>query len=203
VNHLLNNEENLLKLINAMPDIVIFKNSEGKWIQANEVAMHVFQLVNFDYIGKTDLELAQISDLYRDCLLHCNETDKQAWKQGYEVHYEEIIPQLNQSYRVFDVIKAPVYNNDGSRKGMIVIGRDISERKEAEDQIKYLAYHDDVTGLPNRYSFNLQVLQAIESAQLGHEQCAVIFLDLNRFKVVNDTFGHDAGDLLLKDAADE
>jgi two-component system, sporulation sensor kinase E len=130
-------EENLLKLINAMPDIVIFKNGEGKWIQANEVAMHLFELETFDYRGKTDLDLAQISDFYRECLLHRNVTDNEAWEQGYEVHYEEVIPQPDKAYRVFDVIKAPVYNNDGTRKGIIVIGGDISERKHAEDKIKY------------------------------------------------------------------
>ncbi len=83
-------------------------------------------------------------------------------------------------------------------KGMI---RDVTERKQTEQQIKHMATHDALTGLPNRLMFNQLLNQAIRSAQRHQQQLAVFFVDLDRFKIINDSLGHDAGDLLLKEIA--
>jgi diguanylate cyclase (GGDEF)-like protein/PAS domain S-box-containing protein len=83
-------------------------------------------------------------------------------------------------------------------KGMI---RDITERKRTEQQINYMATHDALTGLPNRLMFNQLLNQAIRSAQRHKRQLAVFFIDLDRFKTINDSLGHDAGDRLLKEMA--
>ena len=81
-------------------------------------------------------------------------------------------------------------------KGMI---RDITERKRTEQQINYMATHDVLTGLPNRLMFNQLLNQAIRSAQRHKRQLAVLFIDLDRFKTINDSLGHEAGDRLLKE----
>ena len=83
-------------------------------------------------------------------------------------------------------------------KGMI---RDVTERKRTEQQIKHMATHDALTGLPNRLMFNQLLNQAIRSAQRHQQQLAVFFIDLDRFKIINDSLGHDAGDVLLKEIA--
>jgi diguanylate cyclase (GGDEF)-like protein/PAS domain S-box-containing protein len=83
-------------------------------------------------------------------------------------------------------------------KGMI---RDITERKRTEQQINYMATHDVLTGLPNRLMFNQLLNQAIRSAQRHKRQLAVFFIDLDRFKIINDSLGHEAGDRLLKEMA--
>ena len=83
-------------------------------------------------------------------------------------------------------------------KGMI---RDVTERKRTEQQIKYMATHDALTGLPNRLMFNQLLNQAIRSAMRHQQQLAVFYIDLDRFKIINDSLGHDAGDLLLKEIA--
>ncbi|MCQ4574326.1 MAG: EAL domain-containing protein [Candidatus Brocadiales bacterium] len=75
------------------------------------------------------------------------------------------------------------------------------ERKKAEEKIKYMAYHDALTGLSNRKHFRESLDQALEHARRTGRMLAVIFLDLDRFKVINDTLGHDIGDLLLQSAA--
>jgi len=74
---------------------------------------------------------------------------------------------------------------------------DISERKQAEAKISQLAYHDVLTGLLNRFSLNSQMEQALAMARRDHRALAVIFLDLDRFKTINDTLGHAVGDELL------
>jgi diguanylate cyclase (GGDEF)-like protein/PAS domain S-box-containing protein len=83
-------------------------------------------------------------------------------------------------------------------KGMI---RDITERKRMEQQLNYMATHDILTGLPNRLMFSQLLNHAIRSAQRHKKQLAVFFIDLDRFKTINDSLGHEAGDRLLKEMA--
>ena len=79
--------------------------------------------------------------------------------------------------------------------------RTYSNLVSSESQAKHLAFHDTLTGLPNRAYFNARVDEALEDVQSGQSQFALMFLDLDRFKQVNDTFGHAAGDELIRDLA--
>ena len=90
----------------------------------------------------------------------------------------------------------------GEKPRFIVLSRDISERKEAENRIARLAYVDSLTGLPNRLAFLERVDREIQRARHRNQQLAVLFMDLDGFKTVNDTLGHAAGDRILQWAAD-
>ncbi len=89
-----------------------------------------------------------------------------------------------------------------ARRLYIASARDITARKEAEQHIMYLANHDALTGLPNRILLQDRIRQAIAQARRGNARGAVLFIDLDQFKTINDSLGHDVGDLLLKAVAE-
>jgi diguanylate cyclase (GGDEF)-like protein/PAS domain S-box-containing protein len=87
------------------------------------------------------------------------------------------------------------------RQHLLSLVRDVTERKEMQDHIQHLAYHDSLTDLPNRAMFNRHLSHAIGHARRHRKKLAVLFIDLDRFKIINDTLGHDAGDRLLQEMA--
>jgi two-component system cell cycle sensor histidine kinase/response regulator CckA len=126
-------ERSLLRtLINATPDIVCFKDGQGRWLEANDADLELFQLAGVDYRGKKDSDLAAHSAFYRDAFLTCEETDEAAWTADGASRGDEVIPRPHGPPKVYDVIKVPLFDEDGSRRGLVVLGRDITERKAAE-----------------------------------------------------------------------
>ncbi|RSD26611.1 PAS domain S-box protein [Mesobacillus subterraneus] len=129
-------EKRLSTLINSMVDFVNFKDGEGRWIQANNFGLKLFDIENVDYRGKKDSELAEYSDFFADALRYCETSDEEAWKAGGIIRVEEVLPQKDGSTKTFDTIKVPLYNDDGSRQGLVIIGRDITERKIVENLLE-------------------------------------------------------------------
>ena len=89
----------------------------------------------------------------------------------------------------------------GEVDGIVVFVNDITERKKMEEEIRHMAHHDALTGLPNRRLFRDVVNMEMAQARRTRKKLAILFLDLDRFKEVNDTLGHEAGDALLKEVA--
>jgi diguanylate cyclase (GGDEF)-like protein/PAS domain S-box-containing protein len=93
----------------------------------------------------------------------------------------------------------PVFDSSGAFRGYRGVGKDISERKQDEERIHFLANHDALTSLPNRAMFSDVLSLAIQNARRYNRNFAVLFIDLDRFKNINDTLGHEAGDKLLQE----
>lgn len=96
---------------------------------------------------------------------------------------------------------SPVTDTNGQIQHFVAIKQDISERKAGEERVQYLAHHDQLTDLPNRVLFSDRLAQALAQARRDKGTLSVMFLDLDKFKPVNDLLGHDIGDLLLKHVA--
>lgn len=132
-------EEQLRTLINAMPDAICFKDGRGAWLEANQAMLKVFEIGDLDYQGKTDTQIAELNSFYRDAFLECERSDEEAWKHGILSHKEEVIPVPDGSEVILDTLKVPLFHSDGSRKGLVVIGRDVTERKQVEEERLRLA----------------------------------------------------------------
>lgn len=94
-----------------------------------------------------------------------------------------------------------VRDAQGQTHGLIYVVRDISERKKTEERIRHMAQHDALTGLPNRALFSDRLQRALANCTRDQTALALMFIDLDKFKPINDTNGHAVGDLLLKNAA--
>ncbi|NPD45484.1 MULTISPECIES: PAS domain-containing sensor histidine kinase [unclassified Lentimicrobium] len=130
------NNELFLELIKQTPDIICFKDGEGKWLLANEADLKLFHLEKVKYFGKTDADLAnETHPMYKSAFSTCMQTDKECWEQKKISRRDEIIPLTSGDEAIYDVFKIPVFNEDGSRKNLIVLGRDVTARRLAEKEL--------------------------------------------------------------------
>lgn len=128
-------ENELQHLIDALPDPVFFKDADGRWLNANRSAVDLFNIANIDYIGKTDAELAILNPDFSESHLWCIQSDRLAWEMGEISRADEVISSIHGSSRTLDVIKVPVFQSNGERKGLAIIGRDVTDRKQAEQRM--------------------------------------------------------------------
>lgn len=98
---------------------------------------------------------------------------------------------------------APICNSHGKVAGAVIVFHDARQSEFEVEKMSHLAQHDSLTGLPNRVLLMERLTQAIGMAKRQHKQLALLFLDLDHFKPINDSLGHAAGDLLLQDVADD
>lgn len=95
----------------------------------------------------------------------------------------------------------PITDEEGNVTKLLLVTRDVTDRKQSEETIHHLAYHDALTDLPNRRMYVQQLSKEMMQAKRFQSNLAVLFLDMDRFKDVNDSFGHDVGDMLLIEAS--
>jgi diguanylate cyclase (GGDEF)-like protein/PAS domain S-box-containing protein len=116
-------------------------------------------------------------------------------------HYESSMVTRSGERRLFSWNNTLLRDHDGNVFAQASIGEDITDRRRAEEELERLAYHDSLTGLPNRIMFHEHLSVALARAERSGRGVAVLFVDLDDFKLVNDSFGHGAGDQLLVEVA--
>jgi len=96
---------------------------------------------------------------------------------------------------------SPITTDKGGIRNILFITRDISDRKQYQHELERMAYHDHLTGLYNRRKMKIIMEELLEEAKIANEKFAILIMDLDKFKSINDTYGHDVGDLVLKEFA--
>lgn len=200
--HLLERElhdlnQKLSTLLHSIPDLIIFKDGQGRWLTASQFALSLFGLENLPYVGKTSLELASLTPHYQELLISRHKANEKAWEKRNLTREEVTFYAESGKSCVLDLITTPIFNEDGSRKALIIIGRDITERKLAEERIYQLAYYDPLTRLPNRVKFELELEKSMIVANTLERKFAVLYIDMDRFAYINDALGSMVGDQLL------
>ena len=130
-------EEHLSTLINTTSDIICFKDGEGRWLRANKAFLERFHLNNINYYLKTDSELASHSHpAFKEAFRACEKSDENAWLKKSTLIADEVIPLAEGGNKIYEIAKTPLFFPDGRRKGLVVFGRDITQRKHDEEALK-------------------------------------------------------------------
>lgn len=136
IGKLIESADQLRSLLNAVPLLICFKDKDCNLIEANNVYLKIFDLEGKDYKGKNVNELAVLSPLYSKIFKDCKNQDKVVWQSKNPSHIELPIPQKDGSEKIFDLIKVPIYYNDGKPKGIVIFGRDVTQSKHFESDLK-------------------------------------------------------------------
>ncbi len=189
-------ELHLRALFDAIPDRVWLKDTVGAFIMCNPPAASAFGLSAQELTGRTEWEVSPSADEQPGQ----QDTDIRALRSQAPVMYEQAMPLVpgGSDDGVFEVVKRAVFDQHGDPIGVLGMARDVTERKRAEAQIERLAFYDPLTGLCNRRLFHERLAQAMAASVRNQQWGAVCFIDLDNFKDLNDTQGHDQGDLLLQ-----
>lgn len=184
-------------LIETIPDLVWLKDPDGYYIACNTKFERFFGAKEADIIGKTDHDFVDkaLADMFR-------ENDLAAIAAGGSRSNEETVTYASDGHQeILETIKTPMYGPYGDVIGVLGVSRDITERKQQEEKIRHQAHFDSLTGLPNRFLALYQLDQRISHAHRHQQKLALIYVDLDDFKRINDSLGHDTGDKLLIEAS--
>jgi diguanylate cyclase (GGDEF)-like protein/PAS domain S-box-containing protein len=140
--HLLN--ERLTALVEAIPDAIFFKDGKGRWLITNEAAKRLFRLHDIKWRGRTDVELAEARPEFRKIHEACLADDEKAWNARALTLVSEKMMGEDGIARDFEVRKVPMFGGEGGRKGLVIIGRDMTEQKRAEQELRIAAAAFDV-----------------------------------------------------------
>ena len=191
-------QKNLLQsIINLIPDLIWLKDPDGKYLACNKTLEEFFDIKESEILGKTDFDFID-PELAKSFQEH----DKLAIeKDGYHSN-EEIIRSADGKHEsYFETIKSPMKDTKGNLIGVLGIARDISKHKEKEKELQTYANYDHLTGLANRLLFINRLKHLLNHRVSTQQYHAVLFIDLDYFKEINDTMGHDTGDVVLQKVA--
>jgi diguanylate cyclase (GGDEF)-like protein/PAS domain S-box-containing protein len=189
--------EFLNTIIEHVPATIFVKDiNDFRYALINQAGEDLIGIKRNDLIGRTDFELFPQADA--EATLR---RDRKALRAGRQVVEEMSIQTSHRGQRDLLVKRLPMNGDDGKTRFLLGVAEDITERKLAAARIAHLANHDALTDLPNRPAFSERLDFTLERAAANKESFAVLCVDLDRFKDVNDVFGHSTGDMLLKEMA--
>jgi len=185
-------EDRFRSLVQNSSDLTIVMDTTGEITYASEASLHLLGRTPEDLIGEQAAGLVHPDDISWLRVQLSAELGVMTTAEPLELR----VRHADGTWRHIEAVVANLVDRP-SVAGVVVNARDLTERKRVEAALEHQALHDALTGLPNRLLFLDRLEQAIARASRDHATPAVMFLDLDRFKLVNDGLGHDAGDDLL------
>lgn len=186
----------LASLLDSLPDLVFFKDTSGVYMGCNPEFCRFVGRTREEVVGQRAAAVFDAATAHA----HCS-NDDEVLRDGQWRRKEDWFVDADGQRRLIETLKAPMRDPDGRLVGLVGVGRDITERHLAEARIHSLAYYDALTGLPNRRLLGerLTLLCGGDQRVVGH--AALLLIDLDYFKLLNDTQGHHVGDRLLVEVA--
>ncbi|WKY47361.1 sensor domain-containing diguanylate cyclase [Eubacteriaceae bacterium ES3] len=184
--------------IEHSPVAVLISDDKGEIEYVNPHYTKITGYTPADLIGQNIGVLyqeSQMKHVYED--LHNTVTRGKIWKREQENFKKD--GELYWEY----ISISPIFDENGEIFHYVSVKEDITKRREESEKAKYLAYHDTLTGLANRGLFNDRLMISVANAARYQTRLAIMYLDLDGFKEINDSYGHDMGDELLKAVSDE
>lgn len=190
-------------IVDSMIDALIVTDVQGKITRINHAALNLFVNREGEQTGKNENQIIgrNVAEFfpgedffkrYPSMLLQ-----NRVPIRGHEINYKgpegKTIP--------LSLSVSTVVDSENNVIGTVIILRDITTQKEMEKELKHMATHDSMTGLPNRVLLHDRANQALSRARRYHCYVSILLLDIDNFKEINDTMGHDIGDMLLKNAS--
>lgn len=191
------NEKLMSDILENVSAYIYMKDTQGRYLYANRPMREMFnapleEILGFDDSKFYDASTAEIIKL----------NDQQVLQQKEAQRCEESHPNpLTGQTSVYLTTKLPLKHEDGNIYALCGIATDITKEKEIEEHIRHMAQYDTLTNLPNRALFSDRLQQAFANAKRGHEHFGLMYIDLDKFKPINDTYGHEGGDFVLQEAA--
>ncbi|MBM4131045.1 EAL domain-containing protein [bacterium] len=183
--------------LDAIPDLLFEVDREGRYLSVHAPKTHLLAAPPDQLVGRTVGEVMP-PEQAAVCVAALGEAEALGTSIGKQIRLD-----LDGGARWFELsVSRKSAATDSGQTSFIVLSRDITERKVAESKVYRLAYFDTLTGLPNRVSFAERLEREVQRARRHGHKLAVLFLDLDGFKNINDTLGHGTGDLVLQWVAD-
>lgn len=183
-------------IVESSPLAIYTRDKEGRITGWNKACEQMFGWREEEVIGKPLPAIPQMSRSQSDRLReHALKNEKSVQVELQRLRKDGSLIYVMTSF-------SPLYDETGEANGYLTIAADITRRKAAEQKIEFMAHHDVLTHLPNRLLLEERFRQAIELATRDNMLVALVFIDLDHFKAINDSFGHSVGDAYLKEIAD-
>jgi two-component system cell cycle sensor histidine kinase/response regulator CckA len=182
-------EQRLRLLLDTMPEFVCYKDGAGRWLETNAFGLELFRLAPGAYRGLTDLELARRDPELAPTYAACRASDERAWQAGQAVRGTECVPNPAGGEGRFDVVKVPLFQPDGQRQGLLIIGRDVSEQYRAEQALQHSEedlrrFAGALAGLGGDFRLNIQALTDLAGELLCAHRARCVLDRTDRAPVV-------------------